>query len=69
MQLHCRENNKHNCKICEHSQEAQPAMDKQGKNLHLWLDDQALMGCDMYHKGVNDMTSMWKSSVQYMAYA
>jgi len=43
MQLHCRENNKHKCEICEPSHEAQQTMDKQQKNLHLWLD-QALMG-------------------------
>jgi len=68
MQLHCRENNKHNCEICEHSQEAQQAVDKQEKNLHLWLD-QALMGHDVSHKGITDMTAIWKKSVQYMAYA
>jgi hypothetical protein len=40
---------------------------KQEKNLHLWLD-QALTGRDVSHKDVSDMTSIWKSSVQYMAY-
>ena len=43
-------------------------MDKQEKNLRLWID-RALMGSDMSHKGVNDMISIWKRSVQYMAYA
>jgi hypothetical protein len=67
MQLHCRDNNKHKCEICERSQEAQQAMDKQEKNLHLW-PDQALMGGDVSHKSIIDMTSIWKKRVQYMAY-
>jgi len=67
MQFCSRDNNEHKCKICESTQAALQAMDKQEKNLHLWLD-QALMGGDMSHKSVKDMTSIWKKRVQYMVY-
>ena len=43
-----------------------PWINKSEINLHLWLD-QALMGLDVPHEGVNDMTAIWKRSVQYMA--